>query len=575
MTPPRILVVEDDRDQLDFLQAVLEIYGYIVQRAESGEEALAQIQALPPDLILLDGMLPGMDGFETCQQIRAVHAWTTIPIVMVTGLSSHEERIRALRVGAQDFLTKPFNDVELRARVANLLKTKELYDQLAQQNAELQNEINERKRTEAALAKAREQEVDIGFKIQQSLLLGSPPTDFPPLQVAVHTTPSQRIDGDFYDFFRHGDHTLDVIVGDVMGKGVPAALLGAATKSQLLRAMNELVRTQPETIPTPQQILQAVHARVIQQFIELESFVTLLYARFDLLRRQVALVDCGHTRMIHVQARSGVSQFCPGVNLPLGCLEEERYQEISVPFESGDVFVVYSDGVTETRNHSGEPFGEERLASVVAAHGRCSPSTLIEKIRHAVVTFAQTKTFGDDFTCVVVKIAQLERLPPLAQKTLNVTSEVSNLAHVRAFVRAFCQTLCLSWVAEADICQLELAVTEAVSNIIRHAYAGRPGKRIEVEATAFPDHVALSLSHWGIGFDPASVPLPAFDGTEEGGFGMYIIDRCVSQVTYTCDEQGKHSVCLRKQPPAAPPQGALSDTSPPLQPSAQEKQDPY
>ena len=105
----------------------------------------------------------------------------------------------------------------------------------------ISEDITERKRAQEELARAREQEVEIGFKIQQTLLLDQPPRDVPGVRVAALTIPSQRIDGDFYDFFKHRDDCLDVIVGDVMGKGIPAALLGAATKSHFLQALSRLI----------------------------------------------------------------------------------------------------------------------------------------------------------------------------------------------------------------------------------------------------------------------------------------------------------------------------------------------
>ena len=265
-------------------------------------------------------------------------------------------------------------------------------------------DVTARKQAEMALVEAREQEIDIGFKIQHTLLLGQLPHNLPHMQVAAFTTPSQRIDGDFYDFFTHGEQCLDVIVGDVMGKGVPAALLGAATKSHILRAMSALICATPHHVPTPEQIMTAVHATVIQQLLDLESFITLCYARFDLARKRLDFVDCGHTQTIHWQQQTGTCRLLAGENIPLGCLEDEVHVQVSVPIEPQDTFVFYSDGVTEAQNAAGEFFGEEGLIAVVEASGECTPEALVESIRQAVVTFSHSETFSDDLTCVVVKL---------------------------------------------------------------------------------------------------------------------------------------------------------------------------
>ena len=148
----------------------------------------------------------------------------------------------------------------------------------------------------AELAQAREREIEIGYRIQQTLLLDQPPRDISGLRVAALTIPSQRIDGDFYVFFKHPDQRLDVIVGDVMGKGVPAALLGAATKSHFIEALSHLTALSKDgKLPEPKEIVTLAHAEVARHLIDLESFVTLCYVRLDLDRRSLDLVDCGHT----------------------------------------------------------------------------------------------------------------------------------------------------------------------------------------------------------------------------------------------------------------------------------------
>ena len=153
--------------------------------------------------------------------------------------------------------------------------------------------------------------------------------------MAALTIPSQRIDGDFYDFFTHENQCLDVIVADVMGKGIPAALLGAATKSQFLEALSHLIAlSRTGKLPEPKEIVTLAHADMVQQLITLESFVTLCYARLDLNRRSLDLVDCGHTGVIHCRARTGLCDMLHGDNLPLGVREGEIYEQISVTFRA-------------------------------------------------------------------------------------------------------------------------------------------------------------------------------------------------------------------------------------------------
>ena len=408
----------------------------------------------------------------------------------------------------------------------------------------ISEDITERKRAQEELARAREQEVEIGFKIQQTLLLDQPPRDVPGVRVAALTIPSQRIDGDFYDFFKHRDDCLDVIVGDVMGKGIPAALLGAATKSHFLQALSRLISlSEPGTLPEPKDIVTLAHSEVARQLIELESFVTVCYARLDLEKRTVDFVDCGHTMTIHFRAKTGTCAMLQGQNLPLGVREHEIHEQIRVALDSGDVLLFYSDGLTETRNGAGELFGIERLAECVRINGRLEPEELVDRIRQAAVAFSNSETFGDDLTCVAVRIEDRER--PAFRAEIEISSDLKELARARAFVREACRLLGPP-LDEDSISQLELATTEALSNIMRHAYRGRTDQEIQIDVEAFADRVVLRLHHLGETFDPSAVATPAFDGTQDGGFGMYIIEQSVDNVRYYRDERGKNCISMVK-----------------------------
>ena len=410
----------------------------------------------------------------------------------------------------------------------------------------ISEDITERKREQEELARAREQEVEIGFRIQQTLLLDQPPSDLPGVRVAALTIPSQRIDGDFYDFFNHRDTCLDVIVGDVMGKGIPAALLGAATKSQFLQALSRLISlSEPGTLPEPKDIVTLAHSEMVRRLIELESFVTVCYARFDLVRQRLTVVDCGHTATIHFHGRTGMCRLLQGENLPLGVSEQEIHEEVVVSIEPGDVLLFYSDGLTETRNRDGELFGTERLAECVRLHGRLEPRDLIEQVRLAAVEFADAERFGDDLTCVAVRIE--ERELPLLRSEIDIASDLKELTRARAFVREVCSRIHDPAPDEETVQQLELAVTEAASNVIRHAYSGRTDRRVQIDMDVFPDRIVVRLHHLGQSFDPDAVRPPVFDGSQEGGFGMYIISESVDSVRYHRDERGRNCISLTKK----------------------------
>jgi len=233
--------------------------------------------------------------------------------------------------------------------------------------------------------------------------------------------------------------------------------------------------------------------------------------------------------------------------MPLGFSERESYRQVVFPLEVGDMVVFYSDGVTEARNTAGAFFGVDRLIEIIHAQHHLEPKYLIDTICRGVSAFTETETWTDDLTCVVVRLTETVSACPLVQAQCEVTSAATELARLRAFVHTFCQELPVRLLDEEGVSQLELAVTEAASNIMRHAYHGRTDQRIQVTADAFADHVCLQLWHHGTAFDPATVQAPVFDGSRDGGFGVYIIAHCVDEVRYVRDERGENGICLVKK----------------------------
>jgi sigma-B regulation protein RsbU (phosphoserine phosphatase) len=405
----------------------------------------------------------------------------------------------------------------------------------------------QRRRMEAELRQARQREADIGFKIQQMLLLGQAPADIPGLRIATITIPSEHVDGDFYDFFRHGDRCLDLVIGDVMGKGIPAALLGAATKSHLQRAITSLVAIRPPLdMPQPSEIVWRLHVDITRQLMALESFVSLCYARVDLKSLRLDFVDCGHTHTIHFRPRTNECRMLHGTNLFLGVVEDCEYVQESAQLELGDVLVFYSDGIIETQNAGGEFFGTERLVELVRRHGRSAPARLIDAVVTRVVEFTSSESFADDLTCVVVQVAEAADAP-LGRLDLRVTSSVSELGRVREFVRSACGRCPRSEVDEGSATRLELAVNEAASNVMEHAYHGRGDQMIQLEAAVFEDRVVIRLRHWGEGLFPGEAGPGRLDFSRDSGFGLYIIHHAVDDVSYSRDETGQSLICLTKK----------------------------
>ena len=378
--------------------------------------------------------------------------------------------------------------------------------------------------------------------IQQTLLLGRPTVDLQSLRANAITTSSLQIGGDFYDFFAY-EHVLDVVVGDVMGKGIPAALLGAATKNHLLRAISYLLASNPAKLPEPREILAIVNAELYRQLAGIERFVTLVYARFDLRKKQVQLIDCGHTRTVHVRKRGAEFSLLQGENTPLGFRPDEPYKELTAPFGSGDVFFFCTDGVTEARQ-AGEEFGESRLAELVCKLQELDPKEMAEKVSAEVMAYSGSQPPKDDLTCVVVKIQDANPTIAARHSKIEIPSDLAQLPKVREFLRELCRQSCNLAAVEEDLGQLEVAVTEVVSNIIRHAYHGQADGKIRLEVNLFVNRFLLRIYHRGEAFDPPTAG-PASPQTAPHK-GLNIIRQCVDNVQYARSRHGENCVYLEK-----------------------------
>jgi anti-anti-sigma factor len=324
--------------------------------------------------------------------------------------------------------------------------------------------------------------------------------------------------------------------------------LGAAIKSAPLRALSRLLAASNQnTLPEPEEIVGLVQSEVTKQFISLGVFATLCYARLDLDQGRIVLVDCGQTKAVHFRRQTGTCELLQGDNMPLGFSEQEIYRQVVFPLEAGDMVIFYSDGVTEARNAAGMFFGIDRLLEIINAQNHLEPEQLIDALHRAISAFTGAATWTDDVTCVVVRLEETICAYPLVQAQCEVTSAATELARIRTFVHTFCHELPARVLDAESLSQLELAVTEAASNIMRHAYHGRTDQHIQVTAEAFADRIRIRLGHRGTAFDPATVQPPVFDGSRDGGFGVYIIAHCVDEVRYVHDERGENCICLVKK----------------------------
>jgi serine phosphatase RsbU (regulator of sigma subunit) len=370
---PRVLVIDDDPEIHRLLRARLEARGYLVTDADSGEEGITKLREVQPDLVFLDVAMSGMTGIDVLDFIRSQRL--DVAVILTTAYSSEQVAIAALRHGADDYLRKPFDRAEFQAALDRTLARLTMSRQIKQLRREL-----EKKQGQLADELAR------AAAVQADLL----PIENPPLrgfEIGARCLPASAVGGDFYDWQQLPGGILSLTVGDVMGKGMSAALLMATVRA-VIRAM--------VSQHGPSDAVQHTASSLDSDLARSGSFVTLFHAQLDTTTGELRYVDAGHGQVLLRRASGDIAPLQPW-GLPLGVLSTERYSEGTVTMSAGDQLVIYSDGLSEARP---ELFrDQETLASHLT-----SEDTAGETAQKLVdLATAAGGQLPDDLTVVVVR----------------------------------------------------------------------------------------------------------------------------------------------------------------------------
>lgn len=393
---PKVLVVDDEELNRELLDAILSGQ-YDVLEACNGEEALEKVKQEPPDIILLDVMMPGMDGYEVCRQLKGKKETEIIPVVMVTALREKEDRIQGLEAGADDFLTKPIDRAEVLARVKSLLRIKYLYDELTDINQTLEQRVKEQveelRRTHAEKERLQK-ELEIARNIQQSFL----PQSIPQLEgfeLAATNVPAMEVGGDFYDFIPLAEGRWGLVIADVSGKGISAALFMALSRT--------LIRATAEENPTASKATNHAN-RLIFQDARSGMFVTLFYAILDLKEMSLRYVNAGHIPPLLLREDLSDTVLLKTKGVALGVSEDVDLEEAKIQLTKGDLVIFYTDGITEAINERKEQFGKDRLIEVIRRNYTLPAQDIIKKVQDEVMTFTGEQPQFDDITLMVLKV---------------------------------------------------------------------------------------------------------------------------------------------------------------------------
>ncbi len=370
-----ILVVDDKPSNLRLLSQTLAGKGYGVRTVTSGERALESVRTAPPDLIFLDVRMPGMNGYEVCAQLKEDKRTAHIPIIFISALDQVEDKVQAFHYGGVDYITKPFQVEEVLARTETHLALRRLQERL--------EKVNQRMQREFTLAGA----------VQSSFLPSEMPK-VPSWQFAASLTSARETSGDFYDVIQLPQERLGLLIADVVDKGVPAALVMAMSWSLIW----SYALQHPDA---PATVFEEVNRKLLLH-LGGSHFLTSFYAVLDPTTGKLSYCNAGQPPPLHLKDGKGKIETLGRTGPPLGVLEGQKWEQIDTTLQSGETLILYTDGVTDANNASGEFYGVERLHAQAARLKGKSAQALLDSLLASIDDFVAGELHFDDTALIVI-----------------------------------------------------------------------------------------------------------------------------------------------------------------------------
>jgi sigma-B regulation protein RsbU (phosphoserine phosphatase) len=370
--PPRILIADDQPDLLHALRLLLKNEGVEVETVTSPDAAVAALGRTPFDLVLMDlnytnDTTSGREGIDLLSRVQQIDS--LMPVVVMTGWGNVDIAVEAMRRGVRDFVQKPWDNAQLVSTLS-----REIVDGRARrrQTAEDHREIAE------------------ALKIQRRLLPQRIPS-IAPWEIAASWQPACGVGGDCFDVLPFGDTRLALSIADVVGKGIPAALL--------MSNLQAAVRAFASDAVAPHELCGQVN-RILCGNIAEGRFISFFYCLLDSETSTVTYTNAGHYPPMLVRADGTIDRLAAGGPV-LGVIPDATYAHASVDVGPGDRLVLFTDGITEARNAADELFDEDRLQAAIVAHRACSAPALQARLNETVAAFT-AGPLQDDATLIVV-----------------------------------------------------------------------------------------------------------------------------------------------------------------------------
>ncbi|GAB4285232.1 MAG: SpoIIE family protein phosphatase [Roseovarius sp.] len=397
-----VLVVDDSASQRMTLSGMLRRLGYSVRAAESGLAALRACREEPPDLIFSDWMMPQMDGLTFCREFRKMTRDSYGYFILLTVKGAKEDVARGFDAGADDFLTKPVNGAELRARITAAERVLRMERQLTEKNRLIRATLEELQRLYDSI------KIDLvaARRLQQSLVRERH-RNFGRARVSLLLHTCGHVGGDLVGMFPIGEDGVGLYAIDVSGHGISSALMTARLAGYLSATapeQNVALKRRPRggyAARCPAETAAILNELILSE-IETEHYFTLLLANVDLPSGEVVFVQAGHPCPL-IQRADGTIEMAGRGGMPVGLLRNATYAPARLRLRPGDRLLVHSDGLTECAAPDGALLGEAGLARIMTRLAGLSDLRCLDGLVWELSEHAGKRQFGDDVSAVLLE----------------------------------------------------------------------------------------------------------------------------------------------------------------------------
>jgi len=398
---PRILVVDDSALQRRIVTLKLIKWGFKVFEADSGQKALEICQAEEIDLIISDWVMPKMDGLEFCENFRQLNRERYGYFILLTSKNDKTDVAKGLDAGADDFLSKPVDSAELKARIRAGTRVLEMEQKLLTQNERVNNTLQELQ----SLYDAINRDLAEAEKLQHSLI----PIRYKKLknaELSLLFESSGHVGGDLVGFFNYSTTKIGLFSLDVSGHGISSALLTVRLAGYLSphnKAQNiafDRLLDGSYRHRSPKEIAFLLNEQIMEE-LQTEHYFTMAFAEVDLSTGHVVMVQAGHPHPVVFNPITGVRYLGEG-GPPIGLLPSMAFENFEFTLKAGDRLLLYSDGITECQNSIGELFDEDGLETLLMNSLDGSGPELLDDIMWELTNFSHGKPFGDDISAILM-----------------------------------------------------------------------------------------------------------------------------------------------------------------------------